>query len=374
VRGTSAAQAAWGEAEHAWSASDSEAACHERLLEGVSRTFGLTIPQLPEGLRGTVTNAYLLCRIADTIEDDPGLHPRAKDVYHSMFVATAESGQGADDFAAALWPKLAPGTPAAEVELIRASAQVLRMTHRLGGAERAAILKCLGTMSLGMRQFERRRSRDGLADVSEYERYCYVVAGVVGEMLTELFCAHSPEIEARRARLETRSVSFGLGLQMTNILKDVREDYENGVCWLPREVFEGNGYDLRRLGPNHNGDAGAFAASMRQLVSIALGHLSEAVDYILAIPSHESGIRRFLSWAVLLALSTLRKIDADPLFSSGAEVKISRRRVAAIVATSNAVIGSNMGLGTLLRTAARGLPLSGGGGWAEASKKESATL
>jgi hypothetical protein len=36
----------------------------EQLLEGVSRTFAFTIPQLPGGLRETVTNAYLLCRIA----------------------------------------------------------------------------------------------------------------------------------------------------------------------------------------------------------------------------------------------------------------------------------------------------------------------
>jgi hypothetical protein len=39
---------------------------YEHLLEGVSRTFAFTIPQLPDGLRETVTNAYLLCRIADT--------------------------------------------------------------------------------------------------------------------------------------------------------------------------------------------------------------------------------------------------------------------------------------------------------------------
>ena len=37
-------------------------------LEGVSRTFALTIPCLPEDLRDWVGNAYLLCRIADTIE------------------------------------------------------------------------------------------------------------------------------------------------------------------------------------------------------------------------------------------------------------------------------------------------------------------
>ena len=39
-------------------------------LQGVSRTFALTIPQLPHQLRLPVGNAYLLCRITDTIEDE----------------------------------------------------------------------------------------------------------------------------------------------------------------------------------------------------------------------------------------------------------------------------------------------------------------
>ena len=46
------------------------------ILQEVSRTFALTIPQLPSGLRDVVGNAYLLCRIADTIEDEPALSAR----------------------------------------------------------------------------------------------------------------------------------------------------------------------------------------------------------------------------------------------------------------------------------------------------------
>ena len=40
-------------------------------LAKVSRTFALTIPLLPTELIDYISNAYLLCRIADTIEDDP---------------------------------------------------------------------------------------------------------------------------------------------------------------------------------------------------------------------------------------------------------------------------------------------------------------
>jgi farnesyl-diphosphate farnesyltransferase len=346
---------------------------YEHLLEGVSRTFAFTIPQLPDGLRETVTNAYLLCRIADTIEDDPDLDADTKDSFHAAFLDAAETGRGAKAFARTLWPRLAPGTPEAEIELIRKGPEVLEMTQRLRPDQRAAILRCLTTMSRGMGHFERSRSRSGLEDVTEYERYCYFVAGVVGEMLTELFCEHSPQIEARRSDLDARAVSFGLGLQMTNILKDIWDDYESGVCWLPRAVFSENDYDLDDLQPHHNGNGHAFAASMRDLIGIAHAHLREALDYTLAIPNNEPGIRRFLVWAALLAVSTLRKIDADPLFTSGAQVKVSRRRVAAIVATSNVVIRSNLGLGALFSAAARGLPLHDGNGSSTIPEKEPAS-
>ena len=57
------------------------------ILPGVSRTFALTIPVLPGHLAEVVTNAYLLCRIADTIEDDPGLDERRKGVFHRRLLS-----------------------------------------------------------------------------------------------------------------------------------------------------------------------------------------------------------------------------------------------------------------------------------------------
>src|SRR5579862_6615200 len=59
----------------------------EQVLPHVSRTFALTIPQLPAALRTPVTSAYLLCRIADTIEDEPVLAPAATLVLLQRFVA-----------------------------------------------------------------------------------------------------------------------------------------------------------------------------------------------------------------------------------------------------------------------------------------------
>ena len=59
----------------------------DQVLPHVSRTFALTIPQLPMALRSAVTNAYLLCRIADTIEDEPAIAPAATLALLQRFVA-----------------------------------------------------------------------------------------------------------------------------------------------------------------------------------------------------------------------------------------------------------------------------------------------
>ena len=59
---------------------EAEIAFQADMLRQVSRTYALTIPRLPGGLLEAVTNAYLLCRIADTVEDEPGLDLARKEI------------------------------------------------------------------------------------------------------------------------------------------------------------------------------------------------------------------------------------------------------------------------------------------------------
>jgi len=326
-----------------------------RILPGVSRTFALTIPQLPAMLDRAVTNAYLLCRIADTIEDDPSLTIGDKEHFLRTFLSAVAGIDTADDFAVELSRKLSESTLAAERELIVECPRVLRITHGLPDAQRTAIHRCVTIMSQGMAQFERNRSRRGLADLDELERYCYCVAGVVGEMLTDLFCSYSPEIERHREQLATYSTRFGQGLQMTNILKDVWDDLERGTCWLPRDMFEASGFDLERLRPGVSDPA--FRSTMQRLVGVAHSCLHDALSYALLIPRSETGIRRFLMWAIGLAALTLRNIHSKPGFSSTTDVKVSRRSVAAVVTSTNMAICSNLTLKAMFGLASRGLPV-----------------
>ena len=120
---------------------------------------------------------------------------------------------------------------------------------------------------------------------------------------------------------------------MTNILKDIWEDRSRGACWLPRSVFLAAGFDLRSLSPGQ-ADPG-FVEGLNRLIAIAGQHLANALRYILLIPAHETGIRRFCLWSLGMAVLTLRRTYTTPAFGSGQEVKISRRAVKAVVVTTS---------------------------------------
>src|SRR5690554_586008 len=185
-----------------------------------------------------MTNAYLLCRLADTIEDDVALDDRQKSQFHERFVAVVRGDADAEEFARDLEPLLSDRVLPDERRLVANAATVIRVTHGFSPAERAALTRCVEIMCSGMPEFQRNKSLRGLKDLAEMDEYCYYVAGCVGEMCTELFCLYCPELEPERARMMRLAVSFGQGLQMTNILKDMWDDREAGSCWLPRAVFE----------------------------------------------------------------------------------------------------------------------------------------
>jgi len=333
-----------------------DAAYQDRILPHVSRTFALTIPQLPAALRTPVTNAYLLCRIADTIEDEPVLSPDETLVMLRRFVAVLNGREAAAPLARELAPRLSGPTLPAERELALNLERVVRITESLDHPKRAAIQRCLEIMCSGMHQYQRTASTRGLPRATDLDDYCYYVAGVVGEMLTDLFCDYSVTIAQRRAALDEHAVSFAQGLQMTNILKDVWEDRARGACWLPQEVFTRHGVELGAVEAGRR-DPG-FDAGMLELVGVAHAHLRNALSFTLLIPSYETGIRRFCLWAIGLAVLTLQKIRHTPGFTRGTQVKVSHSAVAMTRLFTGLALRSDWMLQALFDRAASGLPLA----------------
>ncbi len=324
------------------------------LLDGVSRTFALTIPQLPEPVHQIVANGYLLCRIVDTIEDEANLAREKKRQYCERFIAVVQGTEDADKFARDFAASLSDRTPPAEHELIHVVPRVIAITHGFSREDRSALQDCVAIMARGMADFQDLDLRGGLKTLGEMNRYCYFVAGVVGEMLTRVFCNYSQYIAQHREAMMPLSVSFGQGLQMTNILKDIWTDLERGACWLPRDIFEKHCFHLEKLQPDHNDPR--FVAGLRDLIAIAHGHLENALRYTLLIPYYETGLRDFCLWALGMAVLSLRKINANPYFSQADEVKISRRSVKATVITSRLCHSNDDFLRRLFKWTGRDLP------------------
>jgi farnesyl-diphosphate farnesyltransferase len=343
--------------QHAFAAVQSDAlAYQDAILPKVSRTFALTIPQLPSALRVAVTNAYLLCRVADTIEDEATLSAEEKQRHEDAFVDAVTGRTDPQRFAAELGPLLSAQTLEAERDLVNGLPLVLQVTRSLRPVQQAAIVNCLKVMSQGMWDFQRDVGLQGLETLGDMDRYCYCVAGVVGEMLTELFIDFEPALAARRDCMMRLAVSFGQGLQMTNILKDQWEDRSHGACWLPQDVFARRGVRLVEL---HAGQQdGNYADALTELIGVAHAHLRRALEYTLLIPARHAGLRRFCLWSVGLAVLTLRNLRDNTDFSSGTEIKVSHNAVAGTIVLTKLATKYNSSLRWMFTMAARQLPLT----------------
>jgi len=303
--------------------------CHAILPE-VSRTFALNIPVLPPKLRDCVCCAYLLCRIADTIEDSEALPASARRALYDALHRAVDPARP-EPVAMPRPPGPAVGAAEAYARLMAGAPQVLAAFASLPPASRAAIAECVREMIAGMRSPAARGREAGVrfvaADFADLDQYCHFVAGTVGVMLTRLFSAELGEPPAL-AGAATRELGrrFGLGLQATNIIKDHADDVARGVCFVPRSSV-GPAADGCRIAPPQR-DA---------LIRHALDHLDRAMEFVLLIPHQADGIRLFCLWALMLAFGTLREAAKATLPTP----KVPRSEVARILSDSRRYVADD---------------------------------
>jgi len=126
----------------------------EHILQHVSRTFALTIPQLPAELRRVVSNAYLLCRIADTVEDDNAVNSEQTRRLADMFAQVVAGNVPAKEFSDALYPLLSDQTIEEEHDLIKNTESVIRITHSFNDNQKNALERCIRIMAKGMADYQ----------------------------------------------------------------------------------------------------------------------------------------------------------------------------------------------------------------------------
>ena len=313
----------------------------DRLLL-VSRTFALNINILAGKLHRSILLAYLYLRIADTIEDDPVMGASEKGRILALFAAIFESADLADSKIQQFVDALPESWKASEdpnMDLCMHASVVVPLLHELPEKYARPVREVVVEMCGGMAKFALRQEQalsNGwftLESVTDLDEYCYYVAGIVGKLLTSVFAADSHFINAeRQKKLSQLDVSFGLALQVTNIVKDCIEDSGRRVCFVPEEICRRHGfkhsYDMFAEGA----DKKACAAALGELVQKAWKHLDDSIEYTKLIPRVNMRTRLFCLWPLFMAAQNLSLIgDGLSVFVSDKKVKITRDDVKNIV-------------------------------------------
>jgi farnesyl-diphosphate farnesyltransferase len=277
------------------------------LLEKTSRTFALSIPVLPEPTRREVMIAYLLFRIADTFEDAAHWPPESRIAALRDFTALLSDGsRGRAETLSAEWLAANVSPHEGYRELVSEVPFVLDNFLALSPGAIEPIRRHVIRSAEGMAGIVA-QTRDGeltLLSIQELKDYCYVVAGIVGEMLSELFLLDRPALSGVATFLRERAATFGEALQLVNILKDSSVDAEEGRRYLPAAV------------------------PTSEVFALARRDLGVAGDSVLALQNAKAprGLVEFTALPVQLAWAALERVEKH-----GPGSKVSRPEVFLIV-------------------------------------------
>ena len=310
------------------------------IISRVSRTFAIGIAVLPGDLGKAVLVGYLLCRIADTIEDDGTATAARRQALLARFLECFGDARKAETFADEVSDIAAD---ASYLELMAGTKLVFDLLHTLPKKSADIVEKWTRELTLGMSEFVGRYPTGiRIQTMPEYRRYCYFVAGTVGHLLTDLWYFHSPLVRPRDyERLLVNCEAFGEALQTINILKDIAWDIEHeNAAYVPEEL-------LRARGSSHqtilDGDWRlANREALVALTQLARADIVKSLDYINAIPKMALQIRLFCLLPVLFAVATLREIErSSAMLVSGGGVKISRSEVRSLILAGSVSTISN---------------------------------
>lgn len=264
------------------------------ILQGVSRSFGLTIRLLPPALQAPVGIGYLLARATDTVADTTALPLAERQVLLELMTrAIAKPDTSASDH-----PELqrltqafaAQQTDPHERALMQALPQCLPLLHTLHPADQASVRQVLGHITRGQ-QLDMARFGPGLHALqteAELSDYTWLVAGCVGEFWTELCGRHLPGYSLLpQAEMMRIGRAYGMGLQRLNIIRDAGADLAAGRCYWPEETLAHAGLSPEVLArAAQTGDADTLQA-LAPLYTAWLDHtqaqLAEGMRYALAL-------------------------------------------------------------------------------------------
>ncbi len=300
-------------------------------LKEVSRTFYPSIRILPKDLHFYVGHSYLICRLLDTIEDSYDITVEVKKKALDKAVKCIRNSAAFPDNNN-IFADIAATSDIKPFEkiILENAFNVFECIETFPEDVREHIRNWTVEMAEGMKKyaFGSDNPKVQLSTVEELEEYTYYVAGTVGELLSRLFTLDRFKVcKEKSAVMFENGVSFGKALQYVNIIKDSREDFTEGRCFIPAGLLDKYGISLDEF--FKNGRKNEIKAVYGELISRAEEHLKAAVKYIEAVPVRLWRIRLFCIWPVVLAYATLNGIknDLDIFIDSNETYKITRKEV-----------------------------------------------
>jgi 15-cis-phytoene synthase len=123
------------------------------------------------------------------------------------------------------------------------------------------------------------RGRVRIANWDELDRYCYHVASVVGLIMVHVMTEPAPDL-LKPAR------DLGTAMQLTNILRDIAEDWQRDRIYLPADELEKFGLTEDDIAQQRTSDS--FCAMMRFQIGRARAFYVQAEPGIVKLPNDGS--------------------------------------------------------------------------------------
>jgi farnesyl-diphosphate farnesyltransferase len=305
----------------------------EHLLSRVSRSFYLTIRALPSRVRPQIGLAYLLARTSDTIADTRLVPPELRRESLERLrdaIATAAAGRepGGIVVTTAGHESAMAETPAESV-LLRSTGEMLARLRGFPGDDRRMIADVLATITSGqlldLQRFGNASALriEALQTDDELDDYTYRVAGCVGEFWTRICRRHIfPRKSLDLELLIRRGISFGKGLQLVNILRDIPKDLRQGRCYIPSTRLRN--YALSPESLLNPASMSRFRPLFDCYLLRAEDCLAEGWEYTTTLPWSRPRLRLACAWPILIAVRTLALLRFENVLDERNRVKVSR--------------------------------------------------
>ena len=273
-------------------------------LKNVSRSFNIVIEQLDDETMKVVCIYYLVLRGLDTIEDDMSISIEDKKQMLLNFHNDIEN----IDYS------MECGDKPEYRNLMKNFYKVNRTYKQLHSKYRDVIKNSTHEMAKGMVEFLDKSSMD---TTEEYDSYCHYVAGLVGTGLSQIFTLSGSEFNDL-TKYENLSNSMGLFLQKTNIIRDVKEDYDEKRYWWPKDIVIKHFTTMDEIFGNggETGEAGELTIThkhtdlLNEMIMNAFRHIPDSIEYLSLVKNNSNF--KFCAIPQIVAVQTLATLFHNP--------------------------------------------------------------